>query len=231
MSMKYSMALIASLCASLVVAADVLAQGGSPEIIVGRNGEAEVIFGNNCVVYYDDRGRRRDSLPACRGRQIQRADQAIAAYRREQGLDGGSTDHSPGYSSRPPEIIAGRNGEAEVIFDNNCVVYYDSWGGRTKNLPACHRRQLQQADDAIAAYRREQGLDGGTTDHSPGYSGRPPEIIAGRNREAEVIFDNNCVVYYDDRGRRRNSLPACRGNQIQHADQAIAAYRREQGWR
>lgn len=58
----------------------------------------------------------------------------------------------------PPEIIAGTNGEAEVIFKNNCVVYYNARGQRKSNLPACKADQIRQADGAISSYRKEQGL-------------------------------------------------------------------------
>jgi len=58
-----------------------------PEVIMGSNGEGEVTFGSSrCVVYYDARGRRKSSLPACNRDQIQRADRGMASYRREQGL-------------------------------------------------------------------------------------------------------------------------------------------------
>jgi hypothetical protein len=60
----------------------------------------------------------------------------------------------------PPEIIAGTNGEAEVIFKNNCVVYYNARGQRKTNLPACKPDQVRQADSAITNYRKEQGLSG-----------------------------------------------------------------------
>jgi len=60
-------------------------------------------------------------------------------------------------------------------------------------------------------------------------SGTPPEIIMGSNREGEVIFKNNCVVYYDAQGRRTNKLSACSSGQVRRADEAMAAHRREQG--
>ncbi|MCK7474181.1 MAG: hypothetical protein MZV49_13030 [Rhodopseudomonas palustris] len=44
-----------------------------PEIIMGTNGEGEVIFKNNCVVYFDKRGRRTSNLPACSSEQVSRA--------------------------------------------------------------------------------------------------------------------------------------------------------------
>jgi hypothetical protein len=66
---------------------------------------------------------------------------------------GGSNDHAP------PQIMVGSNGEGEVIFKNNCVVYYDKHGRRTSSLPACSSKQLSHAADAMAAYRREQGMN------------------------------------------------------------------------
>jgi len=66
---------------------------------------------------------------------------------------GGSDDHAP------PQIMMGSNGEGEVIFTNNCVVYYDKHGRRTKSQPACSSKQLNRAADAMASYRREQGMN------------------------------------------------------------------------
>ena len=66
---------------------------------------------------------------------------------------GGSNDHAP------PQIMVGRNGEGEVIFNNNCVVYYDKHGRRTGSLPTCSSKQVDRAADAMASYRREQGMN------------------------------------------------------------------------
>jgi len=66
---------------------------------------------------------------------------------------GGSDGHAP------PQIMVGSNGEGEVIFNNNCVVYYDKRGRRTSSLPACSSKQLNRAADAMASYRREQGMN------------------------------------------------------------------------
>jgi len=63
------------------------------------------------------------------------------------------------YDGAPPQIMVGSNGEGEVIFKNNCVVYYDKHGRRTSNLPACSSKQLNRAADAMASYRREQGMN------------------------------------------------------------------------
>jgi hypothetical protein len=134
-----------------------------------------------------------------------------------------------------PEVSLSGNRSGRVTFQNGCVAYYNASGQRFQNLPACHGRQIQRADEAMARYRSEQGLDRTDTEHpwasSPGYSGydpTPPEIIMGTNREGEVIYRNNCVVYYDASGRRWKQ-PSCSGNQVRQADVAMAVYRREQG--
>jgi hypothetical protein len=38
-------------------------------------------------------------------------------------------------------------------------VYDDKHGRRTSSLPACSSRQLTRAADAMASYRREQGMN------------------------------------------------------------------------
>jgi hypothetical protein len=63
------------------------------------------------------------------------------------------------HDSSPPEIMVGSNGEGEVIYKNNCVVYFDKRGRRTNSLPACNQGQIDRAIDAMAAYRREQGMN------------------------------------------------------------------------
>lgn len=133
--------------------------GGTPEVKVNRNGSYTVLYpGTSCMATYNPQGRRTSALNACDGGQLGRADAAVAAQRREQGMDHSNADHSGAGYGAPPEIMVGSNGEGEVIFGNKCVVYYNASGRRTKNLPACSRDQTRHADDAMARYRREQGL-------------------------------------------------------------------------
>lgn len=63
------------------------------------------------------------------------------------------------HDGSPPQIMVGTNGEGEVIYKNNCVVYFDKRGRRTSNLPACNQGQIDRAIDAMASYRREQGMN------------------------------------------------------------------------
>jgi hypothetical protein len=60
--------------------------GAPPEIMMGTNGEGEVIFRNNCVAYYNAMGRRYKQQPSCNPTLIRQADAAMASYRREQGM-------------------------------------------------------------------------------------------------------------------------------------------------
>jgi hypothetical protein len=143
-----------------------------------------------------------------------------------------------GDDGSPPEIVLGGNRSGRVTFRNGCVVFYNPGGQRFQNLPACHGQQIPRADEAMARYRNEQGLNRADSEHPwaatppQGYrpdDGTPPEIMMGTNREGEVIFRNNCVAYYNAQGRRHQQQPSCTPDQIRRADQAMAAYRREQG--
>lgn len=112
-------------------------------------------------------------------------------------------------------------GEMEVSFDNGCVVYYDNRGNHTHNQPGCSDKQRRRADEAVASHGQDHG----------GSSGGVPEVFMGGNGEGEVVFGNTtCTVYYNQRGDRTRNLPACSSGQIRNADNAMASYRREQGY-
>ncbi len=141
--------------------------GSAPEISLSANRSGRATYRNGCVVYFSPDGQRFQNLPACHGQQIPRADEAMLRYRNEQGFERSDNEHPwvsrqpRGYvpnDSSPPEIVMGRNGEGEVIFRNNCVAYYNAQGRRHEQQPSCDRGQLRQADDAMAGYRREQGM-------------------------------------------------------------------------
>lgn len=129
--------------------------GGPPEVRVDTNGSGRVVYrSNNCTVYYDTRGRRQRNLKSCSSYQLGNADDAMTRYRREQGYDG----YGGGYG-RPPEIVIDPGGSGRVIYRNdNCTVYYDTRGRRQGNPANCPRDLLNDADSAMARYRREQGM-------------------------------------------------------------------------
>lgn len=139
--------------------------GSPPEVTISGNRYGRVTFLNGCVVYFNANGQRFQNLPSCDGRQIRRADDAMARHRREQGWDHANDEHpwnrprppGGGWGDEPPEIIAGTNREAEVVFRNNCVVYYTASGRRWKQQPTCRPDEIRRADDAMSRYRREQG--------------------------------------------------------------------------
>jgi len=59
-----------------------------------------------------------------------------------------------GSGDSAPQVVIGRNGVAEVIFnENRCVVRYTG-GQRTGNSSSCSRSQLDRADDAMERHRR-----------------------------------------------------------------------------
>jgi hypothetical protein len=118
-----------------------------PEIIA-EGGYVRVEFGNGCTLVYEDSGRRVKTDPACRDRQIRRADDAMAEYRPRPG-------HGHGHG-RPPRIIA-ENDYVRVEFSNGCTVVYEAYSGkRVKSEPDCGDRQLRQADREFTAYRRDR---------------------------------------------------------------------------
>jgi hypothetical protein len=86
-----------------------------------------------------------------------------------------------------------------------------------------------QSGGSNQTFKWENGKHISVTLYAPTHDGAPPQVMVGKNGEGEVIFKNNCVVYYDKHGRRTSSLPACSSKQINHAEDAMASYRREQG--
>ena len=162
------------------------------------------------------------------------------APRRDGGSGGGDA----------PEVVPRRSGELEVRMPSGCTALYDRDGTLITRDSRCNSNDRRRAEDAVDAYLlrqgrgqgggrgREGGYDRGGRDqygdergsgYGPGRGGPPPEIMIGRNGEAEAVFRNDCVVYYDRRGRRADARPNCNDRQLDMADQAMRDYRREQG--
>lgn len=159
-----------------------------------------------------------------------------------------------------PEVVPRRSGDLEVRMPSGCTALYDGDGELINRGSSCSSSDRRQAENAVDSYLREQGDgsdrneyrddrdddrrgqsydrrgnrdeydDGGRGGYGRSQEGPPPEIIAGGNGEAEAVFKNDCVVYYDPRGHRRDASPRCNGLQIDKADQSMRAYRREQGY-
>ncbi|QGU32459.1 hypothetical protein [Thermochromatium tepidum] len=154
---------------------------GAPEVVPRRSGELEVRLPSGCTALYDREGTLITRSSNCNSSDRRRAEDAVDAYLLQQGRgQGGGRGNEDGYgrdgrdqsgderSGRyeprpdrggpPPEIMMDRNGEAEAVFRNDCVVYYDRLGRRTEARPNCNDRQLDIADQAMRDYRRAQGL-------------------------------------------------------------------------
>jgi len=68
-----------------------------------------------------------------------------------------------------------KNGQAEVSYNNGCVVYYAKNGRRAHSRPGCSKSQERQADEAMAAYGRKQGLGNSLQNsHDKGCPAEPP---------------------------------------------------------
>jgi hypothetical protein len=131
-----------------------LAKTETPDIRVDSDGLPKVKFKNGCVMEYDTRGVRVHKSNKCTKDQAKRADDAVGDYVERQKSGHGHADHHSDDGS--PRIIMGKNNEGEVIFKDDCVVYYDAKGHRKNKNDKCSKSQASQADDAMARYRREQ---------------------------------------------------------------------------
>ena len=128
-----------------LVAAPALGQN----VKIQKNGEAEVRYSDGCVVYYAKNGRRTDSRSACTSSQNRRADEAMAAYRRQHGFGG---------NGGAPEVAVDHQGAGRVEFDSGCVVRYDHDGHRAKALSRCTDNEIRKADRAIAVARQDDRM-------------------------------------------------------------------------
>ena len=146
-------------------------------------------------------------------------------------------------SDETPEVVPRRSGEIEVRMPGGCTVLYDRDGELLSRGRSCSSSDRRDADAAAESYFREQGYgrrdrpqEGrgeygreGRNEYQHERGGEPPRIITGSNGAGEVVFRNECVVYYNRAGRRTEASQQCHDNQVNKADQSMRAYRREQG--
>lgn len=202
----------------------VLEAQAPPEIVAGASRDAEVVFANDCAVRYDAQGRRTSSLSGCSSDELTQADIAYAAYRQEQGWDGPPVDAADG-GGIPPQIIERSNDEVEVGFGDNCVVSYAAGGRRSRSVSACSDEQLAQADDVMAIHLQEKEMEDAAAEQA--VDGELPEVVIS-NGFGRVAFPGGCTVTYNNLGRRTESTRLCGPTEVRRADEAVAAYRREQ---
>ena len=146
----------------------------------------------------------------------------------------GPPPHGSGQGDDPwfKEYIGGRPAAAEAEFERRDFSNVDGTKDGYRSMTWWHRASIDRCLKMTVSDGRVEdivfdrdGCRGGGS-----HAGAPPEIIMGSNNEGEVIFSgNNCVVYFDSRGYRTRNLPACSGDQIDHAEKAMRGYRSEQG--
>jgi hypothetical protein len=208
----------AALAAWAFAPAWALAQGGM-QVVPGPNNQTQVRFNNDrCVVFFNSRGQRVQQSNTCNRRQIERAEQADARWRQQ------NAGPNPG----TPQVVVFNNGTGRVVIDRNCVTHYDRDGDRIDSPPGCSRTELRRADQLMAAYRRDQGLDrppvgGGGGNERPG-SGKG-DVRIEANGQGTVRFSNGCTVYYDVNGHRYRGSRGCDRAQELRADELMATYR------
>lgn len=219
--------LVAAFCAAPALAQE------APRIFAGSNGEIEATFSNNCVVYYGADGRRKSANSNCSRSQRSQADTGVAAYRREQGMDGypgseappggfGSQGSHAGHHYGPPEVVMDRHGRSHVNVGAACIVYYDRDGDRNGTNDHCSHSDRSKADDAMESYRKEQGL---TQKHHSGYTYGVP-VLRLRNGNYQATVSGTCTVYFNDKGGLMSSLPGCTTGEKANAAVAVLQYRR-----
>ncbi len=199
----------AALIALTVFIAALPAKASTPEVVTKRNGETEVVFReNNCVVYYDARGRLVRANDNCRRQQKQQANAAHMQYRSERDVTSRSReeqgDPEAGFAEWQQRQQAGEEGDPEAG--------YAEWQRR--------RQEAERGDPeaGFAEWQRQQGA-----------AQSVPEVRVRRNGQREVIFEgNDCVVNFNPQGKRVKQNRNCSREQVQRADDAMARHRREQ---
>ena len=203
----------------------------SAQLFAGTNGEIEATYSsNNCVVYYDASGRRKNANRNCSAAQIKRSDTGVAAYRREQGMDGPPGSEAPpggfgrpgSHHDGPPEVVMDGHGRGHVLVGGECIVYYGRDGARESTNHFCSGGDNRTADDAMRSYRREQGM---SERNSSGYP-YGITVLQLRNGKYQATVSGTCTVYFNDRGGLLIAMPKCTTAEKANAALAVVEYRR-----
>ena len=180
-------------------------------------GDMEVRFGGACTVYYNNRGFRSHYESGCNGAQLRRADAMVRDF------TAGGPGIGPG-GGVIPQVIVRRDGQGEVMFPGTrCTAWYDARGMRVRNLESCSRRQVLDADNAMARYRREQMRPPGPGGGGP--LGRP-EVRRIDNGRFLVVYTDGCSVTYSRNYNRIDSTRPCTDGHRSRADEVMQRYLR-----
>jgi hypothetical protein len=115
------------------------------------HGRAHVLVGPSCVVYYGRNGDRHDTNSQCSKSERREADDAMASFRKEQGL---TKERRSGYACGLP-VFRLRNGNYQVTTGNGCTVYFRSNGTLLSSLPNCDASDRAKASTAVLLFRRQ----------------------------------------------------------------------------
>lgn len=151
----------------------------------------------------------------------------------------------PAGDVQPPEITFAANRTARITYaENNCVVFYGAGGRRLQQVPACDGQQVARADDLMNRFRQEfamnrpdagnpwvgAGLMGSGAPGSGASGVEGMRLILETDRQGEAAFANGCQLRYSPFGSRMAQSGPCSAEQLRRADEAMGAYRREQGF-
>lgn len=129
----------------------------------------------------------------------------------------------------PPVVSPRPHGGVAVRLPNGCEARYDRNGDMTGRTGECSPRDIHRADDAVESYLRDRRSE---PDERGGYDRREaPQVLTTRNGGNKVVFRNDCTVYYDQEGRRRDVSPDCDRDQVRDADRAFEDSQRDDRYR
>ena len=184
----------------------------TPRVTIHGDGSGRVDVGD-CRVQYDRRGRRIGNPRDCSDRQLERADRAMAEYRREQGTD----RPGDGDGNGTPRVTINGDGSGRVDI-RDCRVQYDRRGQRIGSPRDCSARQLVRADEAMDEYRRQQGLDGDRPSYGVGGSGNLRGETTFNADGGVVRFrSSGCAVTFDKEGIPQGASGRCSSAQEREA--------------
>ncbi len=127
-----------------------------------------------------------------------------------------------------PGVRPGPNGTLQAYYlQNGCTVDYGPRGERLGRGGNCTSAQLNNADQTVDNYRRDNRLEYG----DDALRGQPelPVIWVSDQGVISANFQRPaCVVYYTPRGRRIDATQHCRSDQVRRADRAVRQWRRGQ---
>lgn len=200
------------------VAALVATPAAAQRVDRANDGSLKVEFPGPCTVRYDRNGRLIYPDRSCSSSQRYAADRAIRDYMKYQHQrPGGGFGWGQGGQGqyRITDIRFDR-----VRFADNCRVYYDRLGRHLRSDGGCNKTQRNQADRAMANWRRQSGYYPGGGGWYPGGQWNDISLLPSYDGGVHVRFRDGCDVYYNRYGNRISADRKCSRYQRDRADAA-----------